>query len=359
MRRAVRTRRQTVADDSLHHRCQHGRMPFPVLRDLIAASSGLVFAVLSTAASPSDPMAPISLPAGIATHAADGRRPIEALFESYFSLVREGWILEVLTGSQPAGTAAPLPIVTLRSPGRGAAVWILAGIHGEEPAGPNAIADAIHEIAALGRERPVVLMPLLNPQGYARNWRYLNVPVYSETVDGQSVGDSSHLLLSSEDPARARAGAPTSAEAGAITAFILRQIGDYPPASSIDLHEDNLIDEGYVYSQGALGAADPLAIEAVAVLKAEGVPIKMDGKTRFDEAIVGGIIGPVVDSSIDELMSSATILVNGRPTRGPAAATVLVLETPAAALPLTQRVRAHAALLRRLMALMESTKPPT
>jgi len=332
-------------------------MPFPVLRDLVAASCGLVFAVLSTVASPSDEMASIDLPAGIATYAADGRRPIEALFESYFSVVREGWTLEVWTGSQQAGTAAPLPIVTLRSPGRGAAVWILAGIHGEEPAGPNAIADTIHEIAALGRERPVVLMPLLNPQGYARNWRYLNIPVYSETVDGQSVGDSSHLLPSSEDPARARAGAPSSAEAGAITAFILRQIGDYPPTSSIDLHEDSLIDEGYVYSQGALGAADPLAIEAVAVLKAEGVPIKMDGKTRFDEAIVGGIIGPVVDSSIDELMSSATILADGHPARGPAAATVLVFETPAAALPLAQRVRAHAALIRRIAGLIKDSAP--
>jgi hypothetical protein len=124
------------------------------------------------------------------------------------------------------------------------------------------------------------------------------------------------------------------------------------------LHEDNLIDEGYVYSQGAKGAADPLAIEAVAVLKAEGVPIKMDGKTRFEEAIAGGIIGPVVDSSIDELMSSTTIVAGDRPAAGPAAPTVLVFETPAAALPLAQRVRAHAALLRRLNVLMESSKPP-
>ena len=136
----------------------------------------------------------------------------------------EGWSLEVIAGSQPAGTAAPLPIIALRSPQRGPAVWILAGIHGEEPAGPNAIAETIGDIAALGRRRPVVLLPLLNPQGYARNWRYLNVPVYSETVDGQSVGDSSHLLPSAADPGRARAAAPSSPEADAITAFILRQL---------------------------------------------------------------------------------------------------------------------------------------
>lgn len=290
---------------------------------------------------------PLSLPPGIATH-DDGRQPVEALYSTFLSLVHEGWSLEVIIGSQPAGTAAPLPIIALSSPLRGPAVWILAGIHGEEPAGPNAIADAIGDIAALGRGRPVVLMPLLNPQGYARNWRYLNVAVYSETVDGQSVGDSSHLLPSEDDPRRARSAAPSSAEADAITGFILRQLADYPPAVSIDLHEDNLIHAGYVYSQGTAGAADPHALEAVAVLKAAGVPIQQGGTTRFDEPIAAGIIGPVVDSSIDELMSSRTIVANGVAAPGPGAATVLVFETPAAALPIGKRIAAHAALLRRL-----------
>jgi hypothetical protein len=298
------------------------------------------------------------VPAGIATYAADGRRPIDALYAAYQSLVHEGWTLDIVGDSRPAGTAAALPILALRSPSRGAAVWILAGIHGEEPAGPNAIAATIDEIAALGRRRPVVLLPLLNPHGYVRNWRYLNVPVYSESVDGQSVGDSSHLLPSPEDPGRARATAASSPEAQAITAYVLRQLDDYPPECSIDLHEDNLIDEGYVYSQGAQGAADPLAIEAVAVLTTEGVPIRMEGLTRFDEPIADGIIGPVVDSSIDELMSSATVLLDGQPAPGPAAATVLVFETPAAALPLPQRVRAHAALLRRVQTLIDVPNSP-
>ncbi|HUG03277.1 MAG TPA: succinylglutamate desuccinylase/aspartoacylase family protein, partial [Steroidobacteraceae bacterium] len=242
-------------------------MPSRPFRGLCAATCGLVLAFL---------------PAAFPVAAADDRQPIDTLYAAYRSLVKHGWTLEIVADSQPEGTAAALPILAFRSPTRGPAVWILAGIHGEEPAGPTAIAETIDEIAALGRRRPVVLLPLLNPHGYARNWRYLNVPVYSETVDGQSVGDSSHLLPSPEDPGRARSAAASSPEAEAITAYILRQLDDYPPECSIDLHEDNLIDEGYVYSQGARGAADPLAIEAVAVLKAEGVPIKMDGKTRFD-----------------------------------------------------------------------------
>ncbi len=287
-----------------------------------------------------------SLP-GVATH-DDGRAPIESLYRASLGLVDRGWKADVIASSAPAGTGAPLPIVALRSPKSGPAVWILAGIHGEEPAGPNAVAAAIDDIAKLGEHRAVVLLPLLNPHGYARNWRYLNVAAYSESVDGQSVGDSSHVLPSAEDPAQARANAPSSPEAGAITAWILGQQADYPAAISIDLHEDNLIDAGYVYSQGTAGAADELAMAAVAVLRESGVPVKMDGMTRFDEPIARGIIGPVTDSSIDELMSATEVVVDGAPRPGPAARTVLVLETPAAALPLAQRVGAHAALLRTL-----------
>lgn len=289
----------------------------------------------------------VEIPADVATH-ADGRAPIEALWRASLSLVERGWTAEVVVESAPAGTARALPVVALRSPKAGPAVWILAGIHGEEPAGPNAIARVIDDIAALGERRPVVLLPLLNPQGYARNWRYLNVPVYSETIDGQSVGDSSHLLPSAEDPARARAAAASSPEAAAITAFVLRRQADYPVAASIDLHEDNLIDQGYVYSQGVEGANDPLAAAAVDVLVGNGVPLKMDGTTRFDEPISKGIVGPVTDSSIDELLSARQVIVDGAARPGPAAHTVLVFETPAAALTLERRIAAHAALLRRL-----------
>ncbi len=286
-------------------------------------------------------------PKGVTTH-ADGRAPIESLYRDFLSLIDRGWQAELILQSQPAGTTAPLPVIALRSPAAGPAVWILAGIHGEEPAGPNAIASAIDDIARLGERRPVVLLPLLNPQGYARNWRYLNVPVYSENVDGQSVGDSSHLLPLAEDPGRPRAAAASSREADAITAFILRVQNDYPVLVSIDLHEDNLIDEGYVYSQGKEGEKDALAIDAVGVLRANGVPIRMTGNTRFDEPIRDGIIGPVVDSSIDELMSAPRVLANGRELPGPAAKTVLVFETPASALPLERRIAAHAALIRFL-----------
>lgn len=298
--------------------------------------------------------AAVAIPPGIATH-ADGRAPVESIYRAVNSLVDRGWTAEVIAQSAPDGTTAPLPIVALRSPKAGPAVWILAGIHGEEPAGPNAIATAIEDIARLGAERPVVLLPLLNPQGYARNWRYLNVPVYSEEIDGQSVGDSSHLLPSAEDPGRPRTPAASSPEAAAITAWILARQAEYPAVISIDLHEDNLIDEGYVYSQGVHGAKEELAITAVGVLRDNKVPIKQEGETRFGEPVERGIVGPVSDSSIDELMGARQVVVDGVTRPGPGAETVLVLETPAGALPLAQRVAAQAALLQLLSKYLVTT----
>jgi hypothetical protein len=306
-----------------------------------------VLLALAVTLSPSLAAEDFALPENLKTF-DDGRMPIEQLYRQYRLLQDAGWVLEVVALSQPAGREYALPIIALRTPRDGQAVWILSGIHGEETAGPNAIAESIDNLLDLGKHKAVVLLPLNNPHGYANNWRYLNMPAYSAEADGQSVGDSSHLLLDPDHPAKARAEQPSSPEAAAITAFILQTSKTHPPVVSLDLHEDNLIDQGYVYSQGKLGELDPLAALAVQVLSANGIALKMDGATRFDEPINQGIIGPVVDGSIDELMSAATIMRDGAIQPGPHADTVLVFETPAAAIPLSQRVQAHAALLRQL-----------
>ena len=88
------------------------------------------------------------------------------------------------------------------------------------------------------------------------------------------------------------------------------------------------------------------------MLRENAIPVKLDGYTRFEEQIEEGIIGPVADSSIDELMSAKEIIVEGALQAGPAARTVLVFETPAGELALARRVRAHEALLRRMILLI-------
>lgn len=289
----------------------------------------------------------LEISSAVETH-EDGRAPIQHIYAAYDRLVEQGWTRDLITVSKPEGTSVGLPIIALKSPKTGPAAWFLTGIHGEEPAGPNAMAASVEALAALGKRYPVVILPLCNPHGYARNWRYLNVAVYSEDIDGQSVGDSSHLLLAEAPGGGARASSASSQEADAITRYILETKTQYPPRYSIDLHEDNLIHEGYVYSQGVNGADDPLAIEAVVILRANNIGIKMDGQTRFEEDIVDGIIGPVTDSSVDELMSAARIWQNEAEIDGPAAHTVLVFETPAAHISIEQRVQAHAGLLERL-----------
>jgi len=289
----------------------------------------------------------LDIPASVATF-DDGRAPIQTLYAAYRPLLEAGWQLDLIAESRPQGTETALPIVALRSPVSGSAAWFITGVHGEETAGPNAMARAADALAELGRLHAVVILPLANPQGYARNWRYLNVAVYSADVDGQSVGDSSHSLLN-EAGDGPRAEMASSAEAEAINRYILRTVTDYPPRYSIDLHEDDLIHEGYVYSQGVRGAEDPLATAAVGILRAHDIPIKMDGQTRFGEDISAGIIGPVVDSSVDELMSAERVWQEGQIVPGPHAETVLVFETPAARIDLERRIGAHETLLRRMV----------
>ena len=282
----------------------------------------------------------------------DGRASIQQIYDAYLPLLEQGWSLDRIIESRPTGTEQALPIIALRSPHTGPAAWFLTGIHGEEPAGPNAMAASVDALAELGQRYPVVILPLCNPQGYARNWRYLNTPVYDEDIDGESVGDSSHVLVALPPDTGPRSPDPSSMEADALTRYVLRMVKSYPPRYSIDLHEDNLIDEGYVYSQGVDGAQDVLANEAVNILRQNNIAIKMSGQTRFGEDIVDGIIGPVNDSSIDELMSASQVVVDGQLLQGPGAGTVLVFETPAANVTIEQRIQAHSALLRRLTALI-------
>jgi predicted deacylase len=173
---------------------------------------------------------------------ADGRLPVHEIYSACDQLTREGFTREVVAVSRRGGIS--LPIVSWRSAQKGPALWILSGIHGEEPAGPNAIARAIPLIAELNR--PVVLLPLCNPTGYARSWRYLNRQKWSAVDTGASVGDAEHLLLAFNRPARTRAGEASSPEARMLTRHVLELARDYPPRLALDLHDDDMLAQGYV-----------------------------------------------------------------------------------------------------------------
>jgi hypothetical protein len=93
-------------------------------------------------------------------------------------------------------------------------------------------------------------------------------------------------------------------------------------------------------------------------LQASGIPLRRSGQTRFGETIVDGVIsrddrgGPIRDGSIDELFAATEVFVAGRKRRGPAAESVIVVETPAfAGARFDQRVAAQASVVRNLATL--------
>jgi hypothetical protein len=268
-------------------------------------------------------------------YTADGRATLGALSDRFESLSLEhGWQQEIVYAYPDA---PGFEIRAWRTPRPGEALWILSGIHGEEPAGPNAIAGnlgALVELERLGI--PIVLLPLNNPKAYYHHWRYPNTAERDWRKGGYSVGDAEYLLPDLEHGAGPRASAPPGPDTEALTRFVLRLAEQYPPRLVLDLHEDELSTEGgYIYSQGTQPDASPAGAEVIRLLQAAGIPIRPSGLTRFGEPIVEGVVSrddagaPIRDGSIDELLAAREVFLDGKRARGPAAPTVIVVETPA------------------------------
>lgn len=287
------------------------------------------------------------------TYQADGREKIENLYTKYFELLKNpNWEMEKITDSKTVwqGKKISLPILAFKTKKKGSAIYLLSGVHGEEPTGPNAIAQSVKTLITLGEKTPIVLIPLCNPLGYFRNWRYLNKEKYSDSskIDGLSVGDSEHLLPNDKKPNKPRRKMPADAECAALSKYILKIAKKYPPLIYLDFHGDILIHKGYIYSQGKLGIKDETALKIINILEQNNIPIQRQGKTRFNEKIENGLIGRQTDGSIDELISAKDIIVNGKIKKGPNAKHVFVLETPDADLPLEKRVKAYKAVIDSL-----------
>lgn len=286
---------------------------------------------------------------------ADGRLPQDRLFEMVSDGLGPGWHCDTVY-TYPDESA--LAIRAWRTDRSGPALWIISGVHGEESAGPNAIArkaSVIAEIKDAGI--PVVLIPLANPKGYVSNWRYPNTAARDwKAGGGYSVGDSEYLLPDLESGKKPRAEQAAGPETLALTTYVLRQARKYPPRLVLDLHEDELsVDGGYIYSQGRQADGNPVGAEVVRALQSAGITLRMGGQTRFGEPIVDGVIsrddegGPIRDGSIDELLSAQEIVVDGKPHPGPGAKTVIVVETPAdASVSFERRVAGQAEVLKRL-----------
>lgn len=295
----------------------------------------------------------------------DGRTPLQELYGAYASLLRhshwEGQVIHEQTvldeRGEPLGIS--LPILMLQNDLRGKSLWILAGIHGEEPAGPIALAEHINVLRALHEQNvPVVLLPLCNPSGYARDWRYPNLHRSTDPDIGRSVGDSDHCLVDgANQPRKASAACP---ESQALTSAVIDVAKTSPPHLVFDLHEDEVEIDGdplpCLYVHGDPKKSERISGSVVELLRQHGVELQMEGTTRFGERIEDGIVMNYADGSIDELLAADRVYTNNRVQEKSPAQTVIVLETRKNGWTLRQRVATHAAIVKALPDLWEASQ---
>ncbi len=282
------------------------------------------------------------------TYSKDNRLPITKIYSSYSKLKKTRWKkTRILRRNIVINKRKiKLPIFAFRTKKKGKALWLIAGVHGEEPAGPNAIAKNINYLNKISKQIPIVLFPLTNPAGYIRNWRYPYLKKYKKNKTSISVGDSEHYLIDANNSEKPRKDKPSCKESEKITKYALKYSKKYPPVLVLDFHEDLSQGNAYVYSQGILGTSDPVAKEIVKILKKRKFRICEKGTTRFGQQIVNGVVSNINDGSIDELLASKKIIVNKKIKTGPFAKSVLVIETNIVKMPLKKRVKAHSQIIR-------------
>jgi hypothetical protein len=224
---------------------------------------------------------------------ADGRPAIAEIHQNCDELLKAGW-QRVEVAAQATADSGSFPIYGYFNSSRVDYV-LIGGIHGREPAGAIAHSRYAGKLLQLGRDRKILLLPLLNPWGYFHHIRY--------GPNGQSVSDSDHWL--------GRLPAAACPEAAAITAFVLNSMTINSGAAVLDLHEDPVYEapdyhlEGwgsYLYISGDNCLDHPIAKRVVSYLKSSTLPLIRDGTTRFGERLTDGIIVNSEDGSIDELL---------------------------------------------------------
>ena len=306
------------------------------------------------------------------SYVADGRLPLAQLYSKYEELVKKGWQKEIICiqkRNTPSGIIE-FPIYAYLSPktaGGQGYLWIMGGVHGEEPAGPNAFVQEIEFIGSLPEINriPVVFIPLLNPDGYSRNWRYANER--RDTTKGLSVTDSEHLLPKIDDPTKPRRLEAVSETTQKITRWILDTSLDRQPILVMDHHEDEMEPDLqysdskslYSYASGESEILRPLSIIIVNCLTDNNVILTRSGTTRAGETIENGFVINTADGSVDEMLSSGQYFVDGQIHSKKPARAVFVIETTLykdGKIPLGERVRAHRAIIKIYSDLLDQLK---
>jgi len=222
-----------------------------------------------------------------------------------------------------------LPIISINNNKKGPAIWILAGMYGNEPSGPNMLAQNIANIARELSDIPTLILPLCNPQGYRLNQRYLNDVV--ENVDGLKVDDASHVLLDYKPNSidfvegyspRSEA---QSYESEQIVSYLISESAKRPPILVIDLQEKNSTN-GHIDSYGT-HRYDGKHIYSVVDAMAKAVNVSKYNPVTSDNPTTKSIEYPINDGTITEFIAASRIIY-GDIIRGISAKTVFKTKVP-------------------------------
>ena len=246
----------------------------------------------------------------------EGRRKLSQVV-ARMTLIAKSGSIDLMAKMEAAARAAgfrverfgeiegcPLVALTKRTPGVRPRIYVSAGIHGDEPAPPQALLELI-EAGVFDQRAVWFLCPLLNPAGLARGTR--------ENASGADLNRDYRGLA--------------SAEVRAHVAWLRRQ----PNFDvTLALHEDWEASGFYLYEQ------NPERRPSLAgpMLAAAGRACPIDPSELIDgREAKGGIIHPTGDLFQRELWPESIYLRQHHTTLA------YTLETPSG-LPLAQRVRA-------------------
>lgn len=178
----------------------------------------------------------------------------------------------------------PVPLVRVSTRGRRAGgVMLMAGFHGEEPAGPVSLLHHLHHLLgrALDLSVPLCIYPVVNPHGFDRNVR--------TTVDGAFTNAG---FIHDVDPT------------GPEVALLRADMARFRPAVFLDLHEDDRENRSYLYAFGDEELAAGLTRTLHAFIPG------VEGALGHDATLVArdGQIRDHHDGSAEDFMSHAGTL---------------------------------------------------
>jgi hypothetical protein len=293
----------------------------------------------------------------------DGRRPLYELYKTYSRLLAEDWKAEIISSQvEKENVASPitLPIYAFLSPKTTEepehALWIIGGVHGEEPVPPNAFAEEIETISALPKIGiPVVAIFVANPLGYHKDWRYQDLK--RGFGQGTSVTDCDHLLPQKILKNLPRRLTPINKVSDETTKWALETSKSYIPLLVINHHEDEIEDDlndpdrdlFYSYAYGKRKILNIICPILTQILSKGGYQVTMTGKTRGHETITDGFVTNSTDGSIDELLASSKYFDGLKVKRKTPAKVVLVPETyyrNEGTQTINQRIKVHGEIIR-------------